>query len=229
MENELPMYTVVIPAGPRCPYILEALASVYDQTHPPVRVLMVLNALPEVEPDYVGQVRQRYEEVEILQSSRPGMLWGMNVGIAAVETPVVAFLDSDDLWSADKQQLQIAALAADPALDAVYGIASNFRTNEAGQRVTIRTGPTKTFTNTSFPIATFDKFGALDSEASHFSWLFRWWAQAHDQGIRTQQIPSITLLRRVHEENSWVLENSHAQHTLLREVRGILHRRDRRR
>lgn len=218
-------YTVLMAAGPPSPYILEALASIYAQTLPPARVCVLVNGQHDSPTRFIRNVSARYPEVEVLVSPGTGMVPALNMGMELTTTEFVAFLDTDDIWSPDKQQLQIEALRADPTLNAVYSLATNFRTRPSGERVPLGTAPAKTFTNTTFPLATFQEFGALDPHSSHFSWLYRWWAHAHDLEIRTAHLDSVGLWRRIHGENSWITDNARATSTVLAEIRRLVHDR----
>jgi glycosyltransferase involved in cell wall biosynthesis len=47
----------------------------------------------------------------------PGLPGARNTGIAALDTPLVAFCDDDDMWLPGKLSAQLAALASDPAAE----------------------------------------------------------------------------------------------------------------
>ena len=220
------MYTVLMPAGPRSRYVLEALHSIFAQTLPPARVCVLVNGTPAPEAGFIADVRAHFPQAEVVASSRTGMVHALIVGLGLTTTEYVAFLDTDDIWTPDKQQSQIDLLRATPGLHAAYGLATNFRTGPSGERVVLDTALAKTFTNTTFPIATFEEFGGLDPQSSHFSWLYRWWARAHDRGIRAEHLDSVSLWRRIHDENSWIQENARATSTVLAEVRRIMRDRE---
>jgi glycosyltransferase involved in cell wall biosynthesis len=220
------MYAVVMAAGPSNPFILEALGSIYSQTLAPAEVYVVVNGGGEKEPGALRGVREEYPQVVVLESVDPGMWHALNKGLAASTAPYVAFLDTDDIWCRDKQQRQIEALDSAAGVDAVYGLVTNFRIDASGERISLLTAPAMTFTNTTFRYETFLKFGVLDGEATHFSWLYRWWSKAQLLGIKTLQLDHVSLLRRIHKDNSWIHDHEEAKSAVLAEVRRHLRSRE---
>lgn len=220
------MYTVIMPAGPQATYTLEAISSIYAQTLPPARVCVMVNGTSQHDWSHYSDVHRRYPDVELKACQRVGMVSAINAGIELTTTDFIAFLDTDDLWDPGKQSRQIEVLLADPELDAAYGYATNFRTSSTGERILLGTASAKTFTNTTFRTRAFATFGSLDPDSSHFNWLYRWWARADDAGIRSSGLDSMDLWRRIHDDNSWVVDNEVAKRTLLGELRRVIHKRE---
>lgn len=87
--------------------------------------------------------------------------------------------------------------------------------------------PGMMFTCTTFRTSAFDRYGALDPNATHFTWLYRWWSQAKARGISTTHLDYLGVKRRLHPSNSWTLQRSVAHQHLLGELRQLHHARRR--
>jgi glycosyltransferase involved in cell wall biosynthesis len=103
-----PEVSVIIPTYNRAYCIERALRSVLNQTYNNFRVLVIddgsTDNTSEVVRDYVLKDRRiKYEYIE-----NSGVSEARNTGIRLSYTELVAFLDSDDEWLAEKLQTQIA-------------------------------------------------------------------------------------------------------------------------
>jgi glycosyltransferase involved in cell wall biosynthesis len=149
------------------------------------------------------------------------MITALNHGLAQVATPFVAFMDSDDLWMPEKQERQVSLLQSDPSLDVVTCVATNVREESDGSLVELRSAPSSMFTASTFRLTTFERFGTIDTESTHFTWLYRWWSAAKLGGISTGHIDYVGLNRRLHGGNSWAEKGAIAHRELLAELRLI--------
>lgn len=104
-----PQVTAVIPTIGR-PSLRRAVRSVQRQTHL-TTALVVLD-----DPDAETLVRRRLEGLDYRMVVTPGRRGGSaarNMGVEHAETPLVAFLDDDDEWIADKTAVQTAEASQD--------------------------------------------------------------------------------------------------------------------
>lgn len=215
------MYTVLMASRPDERYVLEAIRSIVEQTHPPESVVLIING-PEARTSHLGEsVIAAFPVVDVLTIDAPGMIQAVEVGLDTVTTPYVALLDADDLWAPEKQQRQLALLEADRSLDAVSCEAVNFTVAPDGTRVEGTAAVTRMFSAVTFRTDAFEQFGRPDPSASHFAWLVRWWTHAQERGIRTAGIEYRGLWRRVHATNGWVTDRSAGRAHLLGELRRI--------
>lgn len=219
------MYTSIIAARIGDPLLVDALKTIAEQTRPPARILVVCNPEEPMPDAWVATARRSAERVEVVRAERHGMVAALNHGIGLSATEYVAFLDTDDLWLPEKQERQIAALESSPALDAVSCRAANVTVDADGTRVGGAPTPAIMFTCTTFRRRTFEAFGLLDPATTHFTWLYRWWGQAHARGITTEGLDYVGLHRRLHPGNSWSEQRRTAHQDLLREVRAHVRRR----
>ncbi|GAB4363768.1 MAG: hypothetical protein Kow00114_20040 [Kiloniellaceae bacterium] len=119
-EDSRPLVSVVIPNFNREAELQRAVDSVLAQDYPALEVLVaddastrpIRLAVPAGDRDRVHWIR--------LAENRGGAT-ARNAGIAAARGALVAFLDSDDVWCADKLTRQVALWCADGCpVDAVY-------------------------------------------------------------------------------------------------------------
>ena len=110
--------SVVIPTHDRGRVVVEAIESALAQTHPPLEVIVVDDGSTDDTAERVGRLRDA--RVRYLRRSHAGVSAARNAGIAVATGDLVAFLDSDDLWKADKVEAEIAALARYPSAGGVF-------------------------------------------------------------------------------------------------------------
>jgi GT2 family glycosyltransferase len=118
----------------------------------------------------------------------------------------LAFIDADDLWTPGKLARQIEALAADPELDAVFGLLETFAspdlTQDQRSRLRIPKTAEPAFTKNGMLIrrAAFSRLGGFDPERRHADFL-AWYARAVGEGFRWRLQPDVVCRRRVHAQN----------------------------
>lgn len=117
-------YSVVIPAYNAGQTIEEALRSIVSQDVAPATVIVIDDGSTD---DTAARARAFDPRVEVIRQENGGCGAATNRGIAAVATPLVAFLDSDDLWLPRKVERQLALLDARPDLAGVFGRGQIFK------------------------------------------------------------------------------------------------------
>jgi glycosyltransferase involved in cell wall biosynthesis len=93
--------SVIIPAYNQAQFLGEAIQSVLDQTYPNFELLVVNDASPDNTAEIVGQFsdpRIRY----IAHEENRGLPAARNSGMRAAEGELIALLDGDDFFHADK-------------------------------------------------------------------------------------------------------------------------------
>ena len=113
-----PEVSVIIPTFNRAHLIREALQSVFAQTFRGYEVIVVddgsTDNTQEVLTPYLSRIRYVRQENQ-------GASLARNRGILLSQAPYVAFLDSDDKWTPEKLERQVAYLEAHPNAGLVYG------------------------------------------------------------------------------------------------------------
>ena len=110
--------SVIIPAYNRAGEITHAVDSVLAQTRPPLEIIVVDDGSTDETPE----VLQRYgERIRVVRQQNQGVAAARNAGIAIARGDLLAFIDSDDVWTPRKLELQAARFEADPELGLVHG------------------------------------------------------------------------------------------------------------
>lgn len=217
------MYTTVIGALPGDPRLETALASIFDQTLAPTCVEVITDAVHNIPQGWTEGLQAQFKNLKFHTQSDSGYPAAIRAGIVRAKTNYVAFLDCDDVWLPEKQALQINALESDLEVDVATGLAANVIQESSGDSRTLRVGVASLFTASTFRRDTFDRFGLPDSDAGHYGWLYRWWANARSMGIRTHEVQYVGLERHIHGDNSWITGSQQAHENLFRELRQIVH------
>jgi glycosyltransferase involved in cell wall biosynthesis len=109
---DAPRVSVVVPVYNRQDAIGAALSSATAQTYRSFEIVVVDDGSTD---DTAARVASSYPSVRLLRLPRnTGVAAARNRGIAAARGELIAFLDSDDLWSPDKLAVQVADLDAHP-------------------------------------------------------------------------------------------------------------------
>jgi glycosyltransferase involved in cell wall biosynthesis len=94
---EDPAITAVIALHDGAEFIEDALNSVFAQTHPPARTIVVDDGSADEGPAIVEQMG-RAHDVLLIRKQNGGQSSARNLGISHATTPLIALLDQDDIW-----------------------------------------------------------------------------------------------------------------------------------
>lgn len=103
-----PLVSVVIPTHNRARYLLESVNSVLRQTHRPIEVIVVDDHSTDETDEVLAGVSDRIRVVRNDSNLERGA--SRNAGARVAKGSMLAFLDSDDLWDAEKLASQIPLL-----------------------------------------------------------------------------------------------------------------------
>lgn len=135
-----------------------------------------------------------------------GVAAALNEGITATSAPIVMFLDADDLWLEGKVATQVAALAADTSLDAVFGLSAQFvdpsTSMDVAQAAAAAGSAVAGIHKSTLAIRreALERVGLFDP-AFHRADLIEWLARAKTTGLHHSMLPELMHLRRLHEDN----------------------------
>ena len=109
-----PAVSVVIPTFNRAASVRRAIDSVLAQDHTDLELIVVDDASTDDTAQSVRRIAD--DRVRLLeQPVNGGVAAARNRGIGAARAPLIAFLDSDDIWLPGKLSLQVAMMEAMPA------------------------------------------------------------------------------------------------------------------
>ena len=104
-----PKVSVIIPFYSRADWLDEAIESVINQTHKVDEIIVVDDGSPE-NVDFV--FRKYQNRVFLIKQNNGGAAKARNVGISHSTGDVIFFLDSDDIWCADKVEKQLTFMTS---------------------------------------------------------------------------------------------------------------------
>ncbi|MFC1705982.1 glycosyltransferase family 2 protein [Planctomycetota bacterium] len=113
----MPRVSVVIPTNNRAALLRGALDSVLAQTYRDFEVVVVDDGSTDETPDLLSGYGA---PVRSIRKPHQGLSEARNAAIRASQGQLIAFLDSDDLWTPTKLERQIELFDEDPTLGLVY-------------------------------------------------------------------------------------------------------------
>lgn len=113
-----PLISVIIPVYNGAAFLADAIASVRAQAYRSLEVIVV----DDGSTDQTARVVQTLgADLRYIYQPNQGPAAARNRGLALAQGELIAFLDADDLWPADKLVQQAAYLAADAQVQVVWG------------------------------------------------------------------------------------------------------------
>lgn len=117
-------YSVVIPAFNAADHITDALRSILGQSIPPSEIIVV----DDGSSDATASVVKAFgEPVTLVCQPNRGCGAATNAGIERVRTPLLAFLDADDVWLPEKAKIQASILASQPEISGLCARGQTFK------------------------------------------------------------------------------------------------------
>lgn len=199
-------------------FVQEALNSIAAQTLPPEQVVFVDNG----STDRTGEIA-RAAGVEVIRTPALAQAGGRNVGLRAMRTEYVAFLDGDDRFAPDHHRLLLDAIED---RDAVGGLVREFYDPEREQELA------KQFAISEQPVAgvlcamlvrrsAIERIGGFTEDPTEHD-AFRFVNALGE----VPTIDEVVLERRIHGENFTIVNREEVQRSYLRSARrAILERR----
>jgi glycosyltransferase involved in cell wall biosynthesis len=193
-------YSVIMAVKNGVNYLHDALESIYTQSLRPSEIIVIDDHSTDSTKE---TLRCDYPEVLVIDNARNGQSAAMNLGIELAKFEILAFLDHDDLWMSNKQEIQLDILKQNKDFEASTSGVANF--SEQGDLRDL--GPARVFGASSFRKTVFSRFGYLDESISHHA-IIDWWIRAESAGMNHSTHPEIGLMRRVHSTNSGTVNKS---------------------
>jgi glycosyltransferase involved in cell wall biosynthesis len=126
--TEGPLVSVVLPTYNRAPWVGRAIASVLDQTHERLELIVVDDGSTDETPDVLARFGSR---ITVLSQPHSGAYAARNLGVRHAAGELIAFIDSDDAWHPDRLSSQLPAMER-PEVGLVYGDARRLRPSGHG-------------------------------------------------------------------------------------------------
>jgi glycosyltransferase involved in cell wall biosynthesis len=107
--------SVVIPVFNRRAMVREAIESVLAQRDAVFELIVVDDGSTDGTAEEIASIGRERAAIRPLRTCNRGVAAARNAGAALASAPLLAFLDSDDLWAPDKLSRQIEFMRANPA------------------------------------------------------------------------------------------------------------------
>lgn len=183
---------VIVPVWNGERFLSEAIASIRAQTLQPDKVLVVDDGSSD------GTAAWLAEQPDLVVLSQPNRGTGAarNRAIKASETPLLAFLDADDIWHPEYLEHQRDALTRAPALEASFTAVEQFY--EDGRPSEVIAG----FSLSAMVLRrqAFDRIGLFE-ETPGVPEFATWFLRAAEAGLRHARMDELLSKRRIHADN----------------------------
>lgn len=222
----MPAIDVVMPCFNAEMYIQEALDSVFSQSLPAGTVVVVDDGSTDSSASIAGRFGKR---VLLIRQPNAGISAARNAGLAACSSPLVAFLDADDIWPIDSLERRYEYLYANPQMNGVFASLQNFLSPEldaadaARYRVDLAPAAARFPGTLLVQLEAFRRIGGFDVTLK-VGEMIEWIARAAASGLQFGAVDSLALLRRIHGNNT-TLKAANSRAGYLDAVRAALQRR----
>jgi glycosyltransferase involved in cell wall biosynthesis len=192
----------------RAEYVDEAVRSVLaDPTA--THELVIIDDASTDGADLIAAVYA--DRAVFLRLDHRGCAAAWNLGLQHSSGEYVTFCDSDDVWMACHTGPLLAALDAEPDVDAVFGVTTEFLSPEFEPDTVVTRAP---YEARRAPVggamlvrrAVFDTVGPFDESLLQGYW-FDWYSRFVDVGVRVGYVDDVVLRRRIHDRNSSIVQS----------------------
>ena len=127
------LVSVVIPVYNAENLINSCLDSVLNQTYKNIEIIVVNDGSTDSTSDVLDEYRRKSSSVnlQIVHQVNSGPSVARNVGIRLARGKYIAFLDSDDIWRADKIEKQMEFLSKNPGVVILGTLFSTLTTDQS--------------------------------------------------------------------------------------------------
>ena len=205
-------------------FIGESIESILNQSIKPSEIIVVMDHCTDNTEKILEKFKENITVVKNSPSEKGGLPYSLNKGIKMAKNEFITFLDSDDIWTKSKNQIQIGIMEDDQLVDVVSSNTVNFAGEVYEQdfdTLVKRSVTTRLLNSSAFRRRTFHNYGLLD-EDNHFSFIATWWINAMKKGIKLHKTNDLVLLRRIHETNSWVTGAGKGRNQISKALRKIV-------
>ncbi len=196
--------SVIIPVYNGEAYLADAVASVQAQSLPASEIIVVDDGSTDRTPYVIASLGR---DIRSIRQANRGPAAARNCGLEMARGALVAFIDSDDLWSKGKIESQVHRLSSDPSLQLVLGATQRVQqadSQRAGTNpVLVPVGPVWMLFHLGaalFRRTAFDTVGTFD-ESLHMGEDVDWFLRAREAGIEMGISNEVVLQYRQHDTN----------------------------
>jgi glycosyltransferase involved in cell wall biosynthesis len=196
---DIELLSVVIPVYNAAKFLADAIHSIQEQRHPRLEIIVVDDGSTDRSMD----VARSFHAVRCLRQENSGIAAARNAGIKQASGSLLAFLDADDMWTAGKLSLQLAALHANPEAAFICGAVEQFLDDPKLAASHPIPPPTNSASAGTILIRTRDFLRVgLFNPTLRIGEFIDWYSRARNLGLQEHQIDKVVLRRRIHGQNT---------------------------
>ena len=221
-----PRVSTVIPCYNGEAYLAEAIASVLEQGHERLEIIVA----DDGSTDRSVEIASGFADpVHCLALPHAGASTARNRGVERARGDLLAFLDADDLWTAGRLRRQLEVLEFRPAVDLVMGRTVQFVSPEIpeSERGAFRFDPAPVAARLSGALlvrkAAFERVGGFSPHLETGEFM-DWYLRAEALGLEAVMLPEVVLRRRLHGANHGVVRRD-ARQDYVNVIKAALDRR----
>ena len=139
----MPQISVIIPTYNAEDTIVETIQSVRQQTFQDFEIIVINDGSQDKTVELLQTIKD--ERLQVFSYENGGLPAARNRGISHATGQFIAFLDADDLWTADKLELQLKALQQNPAAGVTYSWTCFMEVDEQGKAASFLPSPQYSF------------------------------------------------------------------------------------
>jgi glycosyltransferase involved in cell wall biosynthesis len=190
-------YSVVIPAYNAERYIDACIRSVLAQSIKPHSIFVV----DDGSTDSTAIVAAKLHPcITVISTPNQGPAIATNIGIEAVKTQLIAFIDSDDLWLENKIETQLPFLTCSEfGFDAVLNRMQPFGETDAKSTHAQHSHWSRSTLLTSREA--FRRVGPIRHMPNGYGEMIDWFSRAKDMGLKFHLIDDDLAYRRIHAQS----------------------------
>jgi glycosyltransferase involved in cell wall biosynthesis len=193
-----PSVSCIVPVYNGERFVVDAIRSIQHQTMPPSEIIVVNDGSTD---DTDAVVRGLGDQVRYLSQENAGPASARNAGIAMASGDFICFLDADDLWHEDKQEIEFRRFAERPELEIVFAgmrnVAFDDESNfDPGRWPVIPISPCTMLARRTV----FERIGVFDPKLRRGEDT-EWYVRMMMRQVKYEVLPDIVLERRIHGHN----------------------------
>ena len=225
IKGTTPAVSVIIPAYNCERFIPEAVASVRKQEYEPMEIIIIDDGSTDGTSLCVKGLGK---DIRYVRQGNRGPASARNRGIGMAGGDVIAFLDADDYWPADKFKIQMAYMDRNPDVDVVLGrICLTGLLTRDDRRMRFE-GADNTMININlgsgvFRKSVFERVGLFDESLRHHE-DHDWFLRAREKDVSIVILKDITLYYR-RSQNSLSRRSNKNEPGMIRILKKSLDRR----
>lgn len=203
--------SVIIPVFNVEKYLVQALESVFEQETTPLEIIVIDDGSTDKSVETIRKFRDR---ITIFQLPHKGAASARNFGISRSNGNFLAFLDADDLWTANHLSVLLNSFSTENKVDMVLGNLEQFISPEltalknSGLIDELKVFPGYHPGAMLIKKEAFLKTGMLNEELQLAEFV-DWFMRAEEMGIQQRIIPDIVYRRRIHLTNQGILKKEY--------------------